>query len=594
VEQTQTRAGAHTARPALHLRATRPLREPGGLLAAAVGVALALLVLPPLYFVLHTSLVEDRGRLAGQFTLAHYQAVLSSLGAAAIVNSLLFAAGSAAVALLLGTLLAWTAERTDAPFRALPYLAAYVSFAIPGIVKTIGWILLLGPNAGLVNVAAQRLFGLADPPFNIFTLGGMIFIEGLLWAPVVFLLMAVPFQAMDPALEDAAALSGASRWQTLRRVTLPLARPSILAVLLLSPSILAVLLLTLVRAVESFEIPALLGIPGGVRVLTTQIYLQVSSGLYPRYGDAAAYGILLIAVAVALLLPYYRATRDAQRFATITGKGFRPSRLALDHWRPLGGALLLLLPLVQILPLFVLLWASFVVRLELPAADTVPALTTEHYRSVLNDPRLVASFANSLAVAVTSATVAVLLTFLAGWVVVRTRLAGRWLLDQLASLPIVFPGIVLGLAVLQTFLALPLPIYGTIWAIAIAYAIRLLPYGMRYSYSGLLGVHRELEESALTCGASPLRTLRAVLVPLLMPSLFAAWIYGFLLAMRELSVALMLYSPGAQVVSVSIWELWANGLVGEIAAMSVLFTAITVSLAVVFRRLSRAGGLHGA
>jgi len=184
------------------------------------------------------------------------------------------------------------------------------------------------------------------------------------------------------------------------------------------------------------------------------------------------------------------------------------------------------------------------------------------------------------------------LTRSASWLVVRTKIRGRWALDQLAMVPLVFPGIVMGVAVMKMYLAIPLPIYGTIWILVFAFMTRYLPYCMRFNYAGLLGIHRELEESAEVCGATWGRAARNIVVPLVLPALFAGWIYIFLITIRELSVALLLYSPGSQVISVTIWELWENGHVGELAAFSLVITAGTVLLAVIFQRLAGRYGIH--
>jgi len=360
-------------------------------------------------------------------------------------------------------------------------------------------------------------------------------------------------------------------------VTLPLALPSVLAVLIL----------TFVRSLEAFEIPALIGIPAGIDVLTTQIYLQIRGGFLPKYGEASAYSILLMGLVGLSLIPYYRVTRHTHKFTTVTGKGFRPRRIDLASWRWLGGFLLLLLPLVQVLPLGALMWASLLPFAKQPSAEALALLSLRNYATAFADNTIVGSILNSLMVSLAAATGTVLATFVASWFVVRTTIRSRWTLDQLAMVPLVFPGIVMGVAVLKMYLAIPLPIYGTIWILVIAFMARYLPYGMRFSHAGLLGIHRELEESAEVCGATRAQGVRNIVIPLIMPALFAGWIYIFLITIRELSVALLLYSPGSQVISVTIWELWENGHVGELAAFSLVITSGTVLLAIIFQRLAQ-------
>lgn len=177
----------------------------------------------------------------------------------------------------------------------------------------------------------------------------------------------------------------------------------------------------------------------------------------------------------------------------------------------------------------------------------------------------------------------------------RSILSGyskRWVLDQLATLPLVFPGLVMGVAILKMYLTLPIPVYGTLWIIVLAFMVRYLPYGMRFGHAGLLSIHRELEESSAACGGNWGQTLRKIFVSLMLPTLFASWIYVFLITIRELSVALLLYSPGSQVVSVVIWELWENGRIGEVAAFSLVFTLGTVLLAALFRQIAHRYSLN--
>src|ERR671923_429776 len=558
------------------------MRNPAQWLFLLTTATLAYLVLPPFFFILHTSLVTDRGLQAGSFTIQHFLNIVDSLGDVKTLlgNSLIFSLGSAAVAILYGTALAWLAERSDAPFRKLAYVSAYVSFAIPGIIKVVGWIMLLGPKAGILNAAVAALTG--SPLLNIFSLPGMILVESFLWIPVVFLLMSTPFRSMDPALEEAATASGSTGWQVFRKVTFPLALPSVLAVLIL----------TFIRSLEAFEIPALSGIPAGVEVLTTKIYLQIKGGLIPKYGEASAYSIILIVLVALGLIPYYRITSKTYKFTTISGKNFRPNRVALGKWRWLGACLMLVLPLLQFLPIVAIAWSSFLPFAQVPSRKALELLTLNNYVVAFNDSGVIRSVMNSLTVSISSATVAVAITFFAAWLIVRASIKARWILDQMAMLPLVFPGIVMGIAILKMYLVLPIPVYGTIWILVLAFIARYLPYGVRFSHSALLSLHKELEEGALASGASWLQMVRHVVVPLIMPALLAGWIYIFLITFKELSIALLLYSPGSQVVAVTIWELWDNGHVGELAAFSLVITIGTVIVGCIFLSIAQRYGLQ--
>ena len=558
------------------------MRNPAQLMFFFTSLILAYLVLPPFFFILHTSLVVDRGLQAGSFTIQHFENIAESLGdvKTLLANSLIYSIGSAGVALLYGTALAWLAERSDAPFRKLAYVSAYVSFAIPGIIKVVGWIMLMGPKAGFLNAAVVALTG--APLFNIFSLSGMVLVESFLWIPIVFLLMATPFRSMDPSLEEAATTAGSTGWQVFRKVTFPLALPSVLAVLIL----------TFIRSLEAFEIPALIGIPAGVEVLTTKIYLQIKGGLIPKYGEASAYSIVLIGLVALGLYPYYRITSKTYKFTTISGKAYRPHRIRLGKWRWVGGLLMLVLPLLQFLPIVAITWSSFLPFAQVPSRKALSLLTFNNYVTAFNDSGIIRSVMNSLTVSMTSATAAILITFFAAWLIVRASIKARWILDQMAMLPLVFPGIVMGIAILKMYLVLPLPVYGTLWILILAFIARYLPYGIRFSHSALLSLHKELEEGAMVSGATWFQMMRQVVVPLIMPALLAGWIYIFLITFKELSIALLLYSPGSQVVAVTIWELWDNGHVGELAAFSLVITLGTVIVGSIFLNIAQRYGLQ--
>jgi iron(III) transport system permease protein len=399
--------------------------------------------------------------------------------------------------------------------------------------------------------------------------------------PVVFLLTVPVLGAMDPSLEEAAATCGAGLGETLRRVTLPLLRPSMLAVFLLA----------LIRSLESFEVPLLIGAPGNLHTLTTAIYESMRGGFLPKYGEASAFAVLLLLIVAAPLAGYYRVTSDVARFATITGKGFRPRQLRLGRWRWPLGLWLLVIPLSLAAPVLIMLWASLLPVYKPPEWADFATLSLANYRSVWGRSETLAGLANSALIGLCSATLVVALTFVAAWLIVRYRSRARWALDALISVPLVFPGIVLGITILIQFLRLPwIPIYGTIWILVFAFLIRFMPYGMRFCHAGILAVHRELEESGRTCGAGVLTVLRRIVLPLALPSLAAAWLYVFLHSIRDLSLAILLAGPGSQVVAVVILDLWNNGEVPELAALAVLLAAGVTGLGALLMWLSRRAG----
>jgi iron(III) transport system permease protein len=421
-------------------------------------IACSAVVLPPFVYLIRTSVTVPRP-LPSSVGLDNYARVVEIAGWDLWGVTIAFAIGASLLAVLLGASTAWLVARTNVPFRQAVFVGAFLSLATPVIVKGIGWILLLGPNNGLINNVLREWLGMAGTPIELFSLGGMIFVEGLLFTPIAFLLTLPTLSAMDPALEEAAAMSGA-RWpRTLVKVTLPLARPSLLAVSLLS----------LIRVLESFEVPLLIGVPGGVQTVTTALYQTVHSGFVPRYGEASAYAVLLV-IAVALpLFWYYRATRESAKFATVTGKGFRPARIDLGPWKYPCGLWALIIPVSLAAPLLIMLWASFLPLYSGPSPDDFVRMTLANYRAVWARDDILAGIANSLVVGIGSACAVAAAGLVMGWTVARRWEFMRWAIDVVASLPLVFPGIVLGIAVLVEFLDLRfVPIYGTVWILMFA------------------------------------------------------------------------------------------------------------------------------
>jgi iron(III) transport system permease protein len=541
----------------------------------------ALIVMPPFFYLVSSSIMVPLPGFRTMAGLDNYRRVIEISGWQLWGVTLAFALGSSLLAILLGATSAWLLARTNVPFRQTAFAGAFLSLSAPLIVKGIGWILLLGPNNGLINVWLRSWFGIEGTPIELFGLGGMIFVEGLLWTPIALLLALPPLSAMDPALEEAATMCGASRWQTILRVTLPLARPAILAVLLLS----------FIRALEAFEVPLLVGIPGGVITVTTALYQSVHSGFVPRYGEASAYAVLLTLAVLAPLGLYYRATRAGARFATVTGKGFRPARIDLGTWKYPCALWILIIPLSLGAPLLLMLWASFLPLYTTPSLGDFAYMSLRNYLAVVTRDDTVSGLWKSLIVGGGSASAVAAGALVMSFMVVRRREAARWLLDVIVSLPLVFPGIVLGIAILVEFLNLRfIPIYGTVWIVMFALGVKFLPYGMRFCYSSLLSIDRQLEESARLCGAGGFAVLRSIVLPLMMPAILATWIYVFMHAIRDLSTAVLLTGANNAIVSVVILDLWNNGEVPQLAALSILIAAGMGALGALFMKLSARHG----
>lgn len=590
--QTVVTSGGSDGRPADVAGPAGPRRRRGSrfrgrhsraelILFGGLTVVLLALVAPPVIFLVTASLSRWEGFRTTGWTLDGYRELLGSgVTLELFVNTAIFAAGSSCVALVFGVLFAWLAVRTNVPFKGMIFATMFISFAIPGIVKVIGWILLLGPNAGWLNELAGGL-GLDGGLLDVFSLPGMIMVEGLLWTPIIFLLMLVPFSTVDPSLEEAAQTTGATTWQVFRRITLPMALPSVLACLLLS----------LIRSLEAFEIPALLGLPGGVRVFTSEIYTRMTSGIFPNYGLASAYSIVLIVLVVGLLLAYTRMTSKTSKFNTVTGRGYKPALLDLGRARWPVGFLSLSLTFVLFLPILALAWASLLPFYQSPSVAALGSVSIDNYLVAVGNPTLSRATGNTLFISLTAALATSLVTLAAAWLLVRSRIPGRKSLDFLVMLPVALPSIVAGIAVLRTYINLPIGVYGTIWILVLGFIMRNLPYSMRYNHPGMLQLHAELEESAEVSGAGFLTRIRRIVVPLMLPALAASFLYVFLVSIRELPMSLLLSGAGREVVSVAIFDLYQNGQVTELAAFCVLVAAAVTVLAIGFLALARRYGI---
>jgi len=556
-------------------RIARSLLTPKTLIVAGVAVVIGYLALVPLYYLLYGTFFDGNG-----FTLSGFGRAYSADGIGQLIsNSLLFAFGAAILSLVVGTALAYLNVRTDVPFKPLFFAASMIPLIIPGILYTVSWIFLASPDIGLLNALVEPVLGPGF--FDVFTIWGMIWVEGLHLSPIVFLLMVAAFRSMDPSLEESALMSGASRWTTFRRITVPLVRPAIVA---------AILVMT-VRSLESFEVPALLGLQNGIYVFTSQIYFTLRS--YPpdlAGAGALALGLLLIAVIGVFLSN--RVGENSKSYQTVTGKGFRPRPIELGRFRPVAGALIVLYFVLTVLaPLAVLLYTSLLKFYVAPSFEALRTMTLDNYRELAGLSQAGTALKNSLILGLGSATLVMLFMSVAAWIVVRSKIRGRGLVDQLSFVPLIIPGLVLGLGLSFVYLRSPIPIYGTIFILLIAYCTRYMPYGMRYAVTSMHQISAELEESAQVCGASWWQTFRRVLLPLLSPGLVAGFIYILTVSFRELSSSILLYSPGNEVLSILIFEQFENGQFTILAALGVVMVLTLVVLVTIAYKVGAKVGL---
>jgi iron(III) transport system permease protein len=560
--------------------AWRRLLSARNLISLVVVVAVFYLAVVPLAFLLWQTFVQD-----GSVTVEWFREAYSSIGLTGMaMNSIVFAVGSTVLAISIGTLLAYLIVRTDVPFKSLMFAASLVPLIIPGILHTIAWIFLASPQIGIVNLhVIQPLTG--GRSLNVFSLPGMILVEGLHLAPLVFLLMVASFRSMDPSLEESAVMSGAPLHTVFRRITIPLARPALYAAILIM----------VVRALESFEVPALLGLNGGVWVFTSRIW-QVLKDKPPSYGEAGALSMSLLVLTSIGIYLHSRLAKRSRSFQTVTGKGFRPRPVQLGFWRwPATLLILVYFVIAVVLPLVILVYASTQKFYSPPTRATLSQMSLQPYRDVIHSDIALTAAKNSILLGLGSATTIMLLMAVAAWIVVRTNLTGRWLIDNLAFLPLAVPGLVLGVGLLFVYLRLPgVHLYNTIWILFMAYLTRYMPYGMRYATTSMFQIGRELEESAMTSGAGWFQSFRRIVLPLLMPGLVAGWIYILIVSVRELSSTIILYSPGKEVLSILIWEMNQNGEFPQLAALGTMMVGALVVLVTIAYKLGARIGVREA
>jgi iron(III) transport system permease protein len=429
----------------------------------------------------------------------------------------------------------------------------------------------MGPNAGWLNLAIRAALGLdSSGPINIFSMGGLIFCQALASTPFVFLLIAATLRAMDPALEEVSATLGASPLTTFRRITFPVLLPGLLAPLVL---------ITLITA-EQFELPLIVGLPARINVFSYRIYFELNPlSSLPNYGGAAALSLPFVVLGVSLLLVYNRLIRRADSFATVTGKGYRQRRLQLGLWRiPALALVSLYVAIAAILPAAVLLWTSLFGYVP-PLSATLGDFSLRAYRALFADAAFWLGLRNTLVVAALSALIVTAIGFILGWIISRTRMRLRHLLDFVSVMSVGIPAVIAGLGVMLLYLTLPIGLYGTVWVLVIAYSYRFATT-TRLARAGFLQIHKELGEAAATSGAGWGVTLRRILMPLMLPALSTGFVLLFIVGVREFTIPLVLYSQDNVVLSVLLWQLFQSGQPAASAALGSII--VLVALPVIF------------
>lgn len=533
----------------------------------AVALVTVLLVVYPIAWLVVGSFRSASPFEPGDWTFANYlRAYAEPTIARAAFNTLVFGFGQTAVGMVVGTLLAWVIARTNVPFRGVFEFLTLVLFLLPSIVAVVAWTLLLSPTRGFVNHLLLWLLPLERPPIDIYGLGGMILVQGLSAAPFAYLIMAPAFATSDTTLEEAARMAGSGHWQTFWRITLPVARPALAAT--------AILLF--ISGIEAFDIPQLLGAPKGIYTFTALIFHEIRVREPNDYGAATALALGLQAAALLCMIAYRRSARLAARFETIKGKGYRVGIIDFGRarWLLFAGCAVFF-GVTVILPLLATILVSLVPFFSGFSLELFDNLTLDNYRRLLRHPALHRGAVNSMVLAVVAGMACVALSAAIAFIVAKRGTLPALMLDNLAMLPICVPATVLGIGLLWGYIILPLPIYGTVLVLAIAYVTRYIPLALRTIVAGVTQIGGELEEASRIAGAAQLYTFRRVILPLVTSALFAAWVMLVMIFFREFSMSILLAGPSNPVLSVVLYDYYEAAEVGPLCAASLLLILMT-------------------
>ncbi len=532
-------------------------------------VVVGFLTVCPVVMLVLGSFSEGLGAF-GRFTLQKY---IQSYGdpelIGILVNTVVFTIGSGVVATFLALFLAYLNTRTNIPFKFLFRIISIIPMMIPHILFSVSWVLLLNPSNGLINLVLKELLHVDGSIFNIYTLPGMILVEGLLDLPIAYLILAPALAAFDISLEESSKVCGASNLKTLFRITLPVLRPAILASFIL----------VIVRSLASFAVPSVIGMPGRIYVLATHIYRIIATGFAADYGMAAAIGMSAMATSIALIYIYRHLTSESEKYVTISSRGYRPTLIDLKGAKtPLFVVVGIISFVLILLPVIVLFYTSLVPYSMVPSAKAFSLMSWKNWLAVIHDPISLLSVKNSVFLGIVGATLGIVLSIFVSYVIVKVRSTSSGILESLSFLSFSFPGIVVGIGFMWFFVQTPL--YATIWSLLIGYIATYLPYGIRPLTSAFVQIHSHLEESSKVCGAGTLYTLRRVVIPLLIPGIVSGWILMATMFVRELTLSVVLSRPGTEVLAVQIFRFAEDGLWGKLSALGIMMIFISTGLVI--------------
>lgn len=541
-------------------------------------LVLTFLIIVPVGMLLYASVLDAPPRPGADranFTLEHFRTLYGSRSTLfAILNSMAIGIGGTAMAMTIGMLLAWLGARTDVPGRWLVQLAGIMPLFVSSLVGALAWSLIGSPRAGYINNALESL-GI-PLSVNIYSVGGMIFVFGLYYAPYAYLFVASALTLMNPELEEAAEVHGGSITRVMRRITFPLVLPATMGAFIL----------TFVLIIENFPVAQVLGSPGGVQTLPSYIF-RLMAAAPSRPNEASAAGLVLMVIMVALVT--FQARLLAKRsYVTVSGKGFRPRKISLGKWRWAGFAFAAsYLFIAVVIPFFALGQAAL--RRSQFISDIADffdptVFTLRAFTSLLDYGPFSLGLRNSIIVSLLTAVFGGALHLVTAYTVHRSDVPGRKMLDYVSMLPITVPALVIGLGFLWTWINLPVPLYGTLLILVLAYSARFMPQGYRGISATILQVHRDLEESAQVAGASRIRAARTIVIPLIKTGIFSTMMLLFILSMRELSVSIFLFTSDTRLLSIVLYDQWTSGTYSRMAAISIVYSLILFALTMLGRK----------
>jgi iron(III) transport system permease protein len=557
---------------------------PGALTLGVLYVLVAILIVLPIGTLLLGSFLSSPPRALhvdwSGLTLRNYADVFLDRTFPALLGLSLGAALTGAFgALVIGTSLAWLAVRTDIPGRRLLEAAAVAPLFVSPLIGAFAWEILGSPHSGIVNIVARSIHlpGL----INTYTFGGICFVFAIYYAPYVFLFASAALRNMDPVLEEAVAMCGASRFRAAIDVTFPL----------IAPALMSAALLVFVLLVELFSIPAVLGPGARLNFLAVEIWNLIGDAP-PKIGDASALGVVLLVI-TATLVVIQRRVIGSRSFVTVAGKGLRASPIPLRKLRiPCAVAGFAYVAIGVVLPYLTLIFIALRKSLYFSSVAEIAdphRFNPAQVLRILGDTVVQNALRNSLLVGAGTMVFGCAFCFALAYVINRTRLPGRTLLDALATLPIAVPGLIIGLGFLWAWISLPIGIYGTLWIIIFAYVAQFTPQGMRAIAAALIQIHPELEEGSRISGAGVLTTLRHVVLPLAWPGIFSALVLLFVLSFRELATALFIYTSNTTIFSVAMFDLWSRGSTSTVAVMALVQAVILLGFVAAGQAIRRSG-----